>query len=101
MDILTETEIAAIVKNSKIAAEYNKVVDNKSAYEILTEKITTAQKRSTEIVQDEEAAAEETKKVKQEKTLLENPIVKSGMRYFFNYGIRTIFSILLKEKSKK
>ncbi len=56
-----------------------------------------AQKRSAELEQNKEAAAEEKKKVKREKTLLNNPMVKSGMRYFLNHGMRALFGILQKK----
>jgi hypothetical protein len=42
MDILTTAEIDAIVAKSKIAAKYNQVIDNESAYEILTKKLEDA-----------------------------------------------------------
>jgi uncharacterized protein len=44
MDILTPAEIDAIVARSKIAAKYNQVIDNQSAYEILTAKLEEAAK---------------------------------------------------------
>ena len=39
MDILTEDEIDALVRNSSIAARYNEVIDSRSAYEMLNEKL--------------------------------------------------------------
>jgi DNA helicase HerA-like ATPase len=42
MDILSPAEIDAIVAKSKIAAKYNQVIDNESAYEILTKKLQDA-----------------------------------------------------------
>ena len=46
MDILTDAEIDSIVSHSKIAAKYNEVIDSKSAYEILTEKLEEAAEKS-------------------------------------------------------
>ena len=43
MDILTDSEIDAIVKSSYMVKKYNEVVDRDSAYEILTGKIEEAQ----------------------------------------------------------
>jgi DNA helicase HerA-like ATPase len=39
MDILTESELDAIIEKSRIRAFYNEAVDRKSAYEILKEKL--------------------------------------------------------------
>jgi uncharacterized protein len=47
MDILSPTEIDSIVGKSKIAAKYNQVIDNESAYEILTAKLEEAAKNSS------------------------------------------------------
>ena len=58
MDILTETEIDALVAKSKIADKYNKVVDSQSAYEILNEKLEEAAKREEAQKQDEEEETE-------------------------------------------
>ena len=44
MDILTPAEIDSIVATSKIVAKYNQVIDNESAYEILTAKLEAAAK---------------------------------------------------------
>ncbi len=84
MDVLTDGEVTTIVKNSKIAAQYNEVIDNKSAYEILTEKITIA----------EEAAAEEKKKAKQEKTWLDSPMVRSAGRTAATMITRSLLGVL-------
>jgi hypothetical protein len=46
MDILTPAEIDAIVAKSKLVAKYNQVIDNQSAYEILTAKLEEAAKNS-------------------------------------------------------
>lgn len=42
MDVLTETEIKEIVRNSRFAAKYNEEIDRESAYEILTKKVEKA-----------------------------------------------------------
>jgi DNA helicase HerA-like ATPase len=46
MDILMPSEIDGIVAQSKIVAKYNQVIDNESAYEILTAKLEEAAKNS-------------------------------------------------------
>lgn len=58
MDVLTESEIAALVKKSKLAAKYNREVDRESAYEILNEKI----KRAEQIAREEVRQREEEMK---------------------------------------
>ncbi|MEP7280119.1 MAG: helicase HerA-like domain-containing protein [Bacteroidota bacterium] len=68
MDILTDTEIDAVVRKSKVAAKYNQVIDNQSAYEILTQKLDDAAKKTEETHQD--------KKAKAEPGFFDNPIVK-------------------------
>ena len=45
MDILTDAEISAINNNSKLVKKYNQVIDNESAYEILSQKIEKANQR--------------------------------------------------------
>ncbi len=42
MDILTPAEIDAIAAKSKLVPKYNQVIDNESAYEILTQKLQDA-----------------------------------------------------------
>lgn len=42
MDVLTDNEINAIVKKSKIIAKYSEVIDRESAYEILSAKLEDA-----------------------------------------------------------
>ncbi|MDP4211151.1 MAG: DUF853 family protein [Bacteroidota bacterium] len=42
MDILAPAEIDAIVSKSKLVPKYNQVIDNESAYEILTQKLQDA-----------------------------------------------------------
>src|SRR5215216_5355671 len=49
MDILSDTEVNSLVGKSKLATKYNQVVDSKSAYEILNEKINLAEQRTEEI----------------------------------------------------
>jgi uncharacterized protein len=42
MDVLSDEEIEEIIEQSKIAKKYNEVIDRESAYEILNEKLSTA-----------------------------------------------------------
>ena len=88
MDILTETEIDALVRQSKIAAKYNLVIDSQSAYEILTEKLDEAAKR--------EAVEKPEKKTttKKERGFFDNPTVKSMTRTAGNTIIRNLLGVL-------
>lgn len=71
MDILSDEEIEEILDKSKIAKKYNEVIDRESAYEILNEKLNTA---------DESEQAEESPKGKQEKSTLETILSSSVTR---------------------
>lgn len=42
MDVLTESELRAVVDNSRLALKYDQVIDRDSAYEILSEKMAEA-----------------------------------------------------------
>ena len=90
MDILSEMEIDALVSRSKIAAKYNQVIDTVSAYEILTEKLNDASKRSNE----EEAEKKEKSTGAKEKSILDNPVIKSMTRTAGNTLVRTLLGVL-------
>jgi DNA helicase HerA-like ATPase len=99
MDILTDGEIDTLVANSKIAAKYNEVIDNKSAYEILTEKLEEAAKRD-DIKQDE--TERKRPSAKKEKGFFDDPTVKSMTRTAGNTIVRTLLGVLgLGGKSRK
>ncbi|MCB0775792.1 MAG: DUF853 family protein [Chitinophagaceae bacterium] len=87
MDILSEAEIDQLVSSSKIAKKYNEVIDNKSAYEILTEKLKEAAERKEE----EKPKKESTKK---EKGFFDDPVVKSMTRTAGNTIVRTLLGVL-------
>lgn len=87
MDILTDTEIENLVAKSKIAAKYNEVIDSKSAYEILTDKLEDAANRES----DEK---EKAKPAKKEKSIFDDPTVKSMTRTAGNTIIRTLLGVL-------
>ena len=65
MDILSEMEIDALVSHSKIARKYNEVIDSKSAYEILTEKLEEAAKKEADQKEEEAEAKTEKKSTKE------------------------------------
>jgi len=91
MDVLTENEIDTLVSKSKIAAKYNEIVDNISAYEILTEKLTEAAKHA------EEAKSKEPEKkttAKKEKGFFDDPTVRSITRTAGNTIVRSLLGVL-------
>lgn len=95
MDILTDVEIDGLVSKSKIAAKYNEVIDSKSAYEILTEKLEDAAKRDADQKQeDAEEKAEKKPPAKKEKGFFDDPVVKSMTRTAGNSIVRTLLGVL-------
>jgi DNA helicase HerA-like ATPase len=94
MDILTDAEIDAIVSHSKIAGKYNQVIDSVSAYEILTDKLNDAQKKTEDQKQQEQQAKDDNKPAAHEKGILDNPIVKSMARTAGNTIVRSLLGVL-------
>jgi DNA helicase HerA-like ATPase len=94
MDILTEEEIDALVAKSKIAAKYNAVVDSESAYEILTEKLKEAEEKAEEEKPAKPARPSGGKSTAKEKTVFDNPVVKSMTRTAGNTIVRTLLGVL-------
>jgi uncharacterized protein len=94
MDILSEAEIDALVAKSKIAAKYNEVIDSKSAYEILTEKLAVAAEKETEQKQEQQEAKEEKKTGGKEKGFFDNPAVKQAGRTAASVITRTLLGVL-------
>jgi DNA helicase HerA-like ATPase len=93
MDVLTDGEVAAIVKASKIATKYNEEIDSESAFEILTKKITTAQLRAEEI-KGLETAAKADKKPAKEASWMDNPMVRSAGRTAATMLTRSLLGVL-------
>ncbi len=91
MDILTDEEIEALVAKSKIAGKYNEVIDTKSAYEILTEKLEEAASR-----EEDQKLPDSNKKssTKKEKGFFDDPVVKSMTRTAGNTIVRTLLGVL-------
>jgi len=74
MDVLTDTEIDNIVNNSKLVKKYNEVIDNESAYEILTAKLNEAAEKTAQ------QPAAKPGRQKEEKGLLESVMESSVAR---------------------
>ncbi len=95
MDILSPAEIDTLVSQSKIAAMYNQVVDNKSAYEILNDKLAVAEERAAQQAEEEKAEKDAGKTSNQKKKgFFDDPIVKSMTRTAGNSIVRTLLGVL-------
>jgi DNA helicase HerA-like ATPase len=95
MDVLTSSEVAALVQGSKLATKYNAEVDSKSAYEILNEKISQAEQRTQE--QKQEAAEAKTapkSRTKKEESWMDNPVVRSAGRTAATMITRSLLGVL-------
>ena len=73
MDILSPEEIEGVVASSELVAKYDRVVDENSAYEILTEKLAQASAKNAE-------DNEKPRAKKQDGGFFSNPIIKSAAR---------------------
>ena len=91
MDVLTESEIAAINTNSKLVRKYSEEIDRESAYEILAKKIESA-------VQQAEATAEtEVEEKKNNEPSTASVIGKSVVKVVTSATfIRGVFGVLSK-----
>jgi uncharacterized protein len=89
MDVLTQNEIDTIVSNSKLAAKYNQVIDEPSAYEMLTAKLNDAGAKSEEVTKKSAQAEESTIE-----KVVNNPVVKSMMRTAGNTIVRSLLGSL-------
>ncbi|SDS09478.1 hypothetical protein SAMN04515667_1395 [Formosa sp. Hel1_31_208] len=82
MDILTESELGALLADSKLAKKYNEEIDRESAYELLNKKIEVAEaEEAKEKAREEKEALEkaETKRrtsQSRSRSNRQNPIVK-------------------------
>ena len=92
MDILTDAEIDTLIAKSKIAPRYNSIIDNESAYEILTEKLNEAAKQDEEKKQRKVEGRKTSSK--EDKGFFDDPIVKSMTRTAGNTIIRSLLGVL-------
>ncbi len=90
MDVLTDNEIDSLVTKSKLVKKYSEVVDNESAYEILTKKIEAATQQEEEIKQEKEDKKAEAK----ETSFFDNPIVKQVGRTAASVITRGLLGVL-------
>jgi len=93
MDILNESEIDQIVSASPLAKHYATLVDNESAYEMLTEKLAAAARIESE---NEEAkqSAKTTRKAPKEESIFDNTVVKQAGRTAASIITRSLLGAL-------
>jgi predicted flap endonuclease-1-like 5' DNA nuclease len=95
MDILTDTEIDAIVSKSKIAGKYNQVIDSQSAYEILSGKLDDASKKNEEAKEMQEQQKEQSRtSSKKEESIFDNPMIKQAGRTAASVITRGLLGVL-------
>lgn len=90
MDILSEDEIDSLLSKSKIAANYNKIVDSESAYEILNEKLKEAAGKNEEVKEEKT----ERRTTAKEKSVFDNPTVKQVGRTAATIITRSLLGVL-------
>lgn len=96
MDVLSDSEIDALVRQSRIAAKYNEVIDSESAYEMLVKKL----EKATE--QKDTEAKTNKKTASKEKGVFDDPVIKSMLRTAGNALVRFLMSALgLSARRKK
>ncbi len=92
MDILSEGEIDSIVSQSKLVSKYNQVVDQQSAYELLTEKLEEAAEKNAEA--EEPTTTRKRTSTKKEESILDSPVVKQMGRTAANVITRSLLGAL-------
>lgn len=71
MDILTDNELASVIKKSNLVKKYSEDIDRESAYEILNEKITKA-----EDLAEKEKAKPKSRSTSARRSTRQNPVIK-------------------------
>ncbi len=94
MDVLTESELSAVVAKSKLTGKYNEAVDSESAYEILNKKIAHAQRDDENDEADQPATQPTGRAPKKEKTWMDNPMVKQAGRTAVSIITRSLLGVL-------
>ena len=97
MDILTDTEIKALLDKSVLKAKYNEVIDRESAYEILNAKIANeAPKEEASKKTETKSTAPKTSSAPKKSTA-QNPIIKMLTSATFVRGVFGVLSKLMKK----
>jgi DNA helicase HerA-like ATPase len=94
MDILTDAEIDNIVSHSKLAAKYNQVIDNESAYEILNSKLELASQKADAEKQETQQQKAQRKTTKKDESIFANPMVRQAERTAASILTRSLLGVL-------
>ncbi|GIM49290.1 helicase HerA-like domain-containing protein [Capnocytophaga stomatis] len=101
MDILSESEINALVNRSELVRKYNEVIDRESAYELLNKKISEIQAQQVKEKEEEQQQKQKQTQPRQARTTkqstTQNPILKMVTSATF---IRGVFGVLNKVMKK-
>ena len=90
MDVLNDGEISNLVNNSKLVKKYSEIIDNESAYEILTKKLEEHSKQQ----QEEQQQKQEEKEEKKDGGFFDNPIMKQVGRTAASMLTRSLLGAL-------
>ena len=98
MDILTDTEIKALLDKSVLKTKYNEVIDRESAYEILNAKIANeAPKEDAPKKTETKSTAAPKTSSAPKKSTAQNPIIKMLTSATFVRGVFGVLSKLMKK----
>ncbi|WP_350293589.1 helicase HerA-like domain-containing protein [uncultured Croceitalea sp.] len=92
MDVLTDTELKSVIKQSKLVKKYNDEIDRESAYEILNEKIEKAEKEA----EKEKAKPAARKTSSRRKSTRMNPVVKVLTSATFIRGVLGVMKKMIR-----
>jgi len=91
MDVLTDTEIDTLVKQSRLVKKYEETIDNQSAYEIIMAKLEEAGKRSAADADNKSSKKEEPSVVEK---VLNNPVARQVERTAASIITRSLLGAL-------
>lgn len=101
MDILSDSEIEALVGRSELVRKYNEVIDRESAYEILNKKIEDVRKEEEKQKEAKEAEKASAPKSTTQKTTTKrsgtNPLIKMVTSASFVRGVLGILNKIIKK----
>jgi len=77
MDVLTDSELVSVIKNSKLVRKYNDIIDRESAYEILNEKIESAEREAEKEAEKEvQSRRTSSRRTTTRRSTRQNPVIK-------------------------
>ena len=91
MDVLTDSELKSVIKNSELVKKYGDVIDRESAYEILNEKIEKA-----EVAAEKEKSKKATRKTSSRRSTRQNPVIKVLTSATFIRGVLGVLKKVLR-----